>query len=363
MPRRVVRLMITTTGLSVLTVTLLVAALRYDGEPSFVAFNATISFESGIWRLRPDDGDLLFLAEGSNPRWSPDGRWIAYDNADIFIMRPDGTDNRNLTESERYDTTPSWSPDGQWIVWIYGGNELYRMRVDGSDVQQVTSTEAFIEFPQFSPDGEWIIFNATFGSDRDIYRVRVDGSELQNLTNASGDDTHATFSPEGEWILFEGFRGQRYNIFKMRPDGSEVITLTNSGENDTYPSWSHDGRWIAFYRSRFNGRGGLFSDLFRIRADGSELEQISHSGSNNVAPVYAPSDKWIMFLALDSQGVEIQRLDVQTQSTQTLAEARTFYYPPTWFTGVGWKPVFPALAGLILMLLGLISARRWRSIQ
>jgi Tol biopolymer transport system component len=67
-----------------------------------------------------DDEDGL----NTFPAWSPDGSQIAFsrevddDNTDIFVMNLNGSDVRQVTESEASDTRPSWSPDGKNLLIV-----------------------------------------------------------------------------------------------------------------------------------------------------------------------------------------------------------------------------------------------------
>ena len=72
------------------------------------------------------------LGYGSNPSWSPDGRYLVFEvteddghvitGSDLFIARVDGTGRERLTDTpERFERWPSWSPDGSRIVYSAGG--------------------------------------------------------------------------------------------------------------------------------------------------------------------------------------------------------------------------------------------------
>lgn len=62
-----------------------------------------------------DDSDRDCFAVDEYPTWSPDGQWIAFHSDrdgdfDIYIVRPDGSDLRQLTDNDGNDMQPSWSP-------------------------------------------------------------------------------------------------------------------------------------------------------------------------------------------------------------------------------------------------------------
>jgi Tol biopolymer transport system component len=83
--------------------------------------------------------DLSRVGEGWQLDWSPDGRSILFtshrdhpDNyTDVYVMRPDGSAIRRLTDNLAY--TPAWSPDGGHIVFSAPG--LFIMDPDGGDVR------------------------------------------------------------------------------------------------------------------------------------------------------------------------------------------------------------------------------------
>ena len=84
----------------------------------------------------------------TSARWSPDGRWIAFDNGpgdhDIFLVRPDGADVTNLTATLSTGVCcPQWSPDGSMLVAQSGEPDqdtvdLWVVRADGSGTTQLT---------------------------------------------------------------------------------------------------------------------------------------------------------------------------------------------------------------------------------
>jgi Tol biopolymer transport system component len=80
--------------------------------------------------------------------WSPDGQSIVYSkagstDADIFTIRPDGSDQREVTFSRGADIDPTWSADGTRIAFETnrnGNSDIYSVNADGSGAAQLTSS-------------------------------------------------------------------------------------------------------------------------------------------------------------------------------------------------------------------------------
>jgi len=81
----------------------------------------------------------------TDPIYSPNGLKIAFisthdGDPEIFVMNPDGTGLKKLTDNTAVDAAPSWSPDGGKIVFTSdrsGSFELYRMNADGSRQEMI----------------------------------------------------------------------------------------------------------------------------------------------------------------------------------------------------------------------------------
>jgi TolB protein len=111
------------------------------------------------------DGSNLQLVVGDEsgwhvePSWSPDGEWIAYrfidgENYEIYIVRPDGSDNTNLTNDPAAEVEPDWSPDGEWVVFASsrsGAFDLYMIRPDGTGAARLTTSGAKDSDPSWGP--------------------------------------------------------------------------------------------------------------------------------------------------------------------------------------------------------------------
>jgi TolB protein len=171
-----------------------------DGKQ--IVFVKASEYEGGspnaLFIINGDGTELKQLtpyAYYSYPSWSPDGSQIVFSNYHgLATINSDGSGYQLLTENMTgyYYLAPAWSHDGEYIAFSAVDNtspgaffDLYVMRADGSDVRQLTSAPAHDRFPSWSPDNKKIIFDSNFESEDVaidyVYQINVDGTGFERL--------------------------------------------------------------------------------------------------------------------------------------------------------------------------------------
>ena len=108
--------------------------------------------------------DVPGKSNTGTPRWSPDGRRIAFDarqrqDGDIYVIDADGGAPRRVTTEPSDDVVPSWSGDGRWIYFASkrtGRWEVWKVPIDGGQAVQVTKHGGFAAFE--SRDGRSVFY-------------------------------------------------------------------------------------------------------------------------------------------------------------------------------------------------------------
>jgi Tol biopolymer transport system component len=186
---------------------------RYEAGPtlspdaSAVVFSSDRAGSIGLWRqalngLEPIGAAVLLNRDrgaSSNPDYSPDGRWIAYQRRfggqrDIWIQPAMGGLPHALTDDSAVDLHPEWSPDSSQIVFVSdraGKSDLWVAQLDEGQItgplRQLSTEVDSLMSPTWSPNGQVIAFAGVREGAWDIWVIRADGTRVAlRVTSGAG---------------------------------------------------------------------------------------------------------------------------------------------------------------------------------
>lgn len=255
--------------------------------------------------MQPEDYyQFVFVAD---PQLAPDGRSVAFvhstidddkrtRNSNLWLVATDGKSQPRQLSFSNGDRSPRWSPDGRQLAFISGrgdGQQLYVLPMAGGEARALTELkQAGIRDFSWSPDGKQLLLTLSVDptiadptkakaksdeAEADVVVIRhalykSDGSGYLNerrsglwlldiaseqLTQLTGDarwhDHSAQFSPDGKQIVFasdrssnalEGSMQQDLYLYQLS-DGSTTRLDTLSGQASS-PQWSPDGRQLLY---------------------------------------------------------------------------------------------------------------------
>ena len=275
--------------------------------------------------------DLYRIKSISDVHISPDGKSVVYAVATsdlarakrvshIWTMDIDGRNARQLTNSEKGESSPAFSPDGRWISYLnpVDGN-LYAIPVAGGEPKKLINISTGVSDPLWSMDGKWIAFssdvypecNADDPCNKRIEETWSNGPLKAHMADEllfrhwthwkDGKRTHVFLASvaTGEVRdltpgLFDSppFQVGGPRQFDISPDGAELVYVSNHDKQrasstnsdlwlislidrqakprnltaanpafDGHPKYSPDGKYIAY---RMQRQPGYEADLFRL---------------------------------------------------------------------------------------------------
>jgi dipeptidyl aminopeptidase/acylaminoacyl peptidase len=299
--------------------------------------------------------DMIAMHRIAEAEISPDGRWVAYTvatpdmdanrNASNLWMAPvAGGDAIQLTRTGK-DSSPKWSPDGKTIAFLSersGDSQIYLLSMEGGEAHPLTKLSTGADIVKWSPDGQTILFTSSVFPDC-INRSAgpQNNDDACNKKRDEENEKNPVKAHVAENLLYRHWThwndGKRAHLLVMSSDGSgEARDLTPGANYDVPPdqrgedsdiNFSPDSKEICFTavtdKMEATSTNG---DLFIVPVVGGGPKRITTQPGFDGNPVYSPDGKYIAYRAQLTAGYEADRwrvmlYDRSSGKSENLTEA------------------------------------------
>lgn len=267
----------------------LISSTSYDTAPEYSPDGKKIVFVSSraggyeIWVCESDGSKPRLLFNGGpyltgTPRWSPDGKWVAFDsrtnspdttgNPDIYIINSEGGKPRLITDDPSENVAPSWSRDGKWIYFgssRTGRFEIWKTPATGGKAIQITKNGGFEAFE--SKDGKFIYYlkgRAVSG----IWKTPASGGEETLVTNHNNAGFRRYWRLVDNGIYFVTDlqdKSSQLEFFDFSTNSATEVVQLSIGPDLYSPGLaiSPDGRFFLFAQMDQSGSDLIMIDNFK----------------------------------------------------------------------------------------------------
>jgi TolB protein len=364
------------------------AAFSPDGK-QLVFVTTRAGGTADLWTLDVETRKAKPLTSGAGgdfrPAWSPDGKWIAFSSdrgstlpmakgrwehlhiVDVYLIRPDGSGLKRLTEHGNFCGSPKWSADSRRVVaycmsaeetWTYrsgkpaaGETRLVSIDTATGAIEKVDAGPGVKLSPTMLRSGEIAYIRKDTGAPGVFYGNGKPGP--------AGAIRSPSWSPDGARVVYHKIlsteardwektwsRDAKYDLIFTRwlpafdPSGERFVAtrssngaleLIASGVNTAHTLYQQEGKtvmaaqWSPKGDAIIFGLGFFFTNRDRgaqvalLKPDGSGFRQLTSGANNNGFPSLSPDGKRFVYRTVgpDGQGLRIMNLEDSAVTTLT----------------------------------------------
>lgn len=277
--------------------------------------------------------------------WSPDGQYLAICDSEgpgkptgIYRLAVTGQRREPISKPNQnenlFDSNPRYSPDGRSIAftrWTSGANgDLYTIDLTTGELRQLTTDRVRISSLQWSSTGKEILFVSNRTGNYRIWSVSSSGGTPSPVEGPLGEVEHFTIfrtsSNENLLAYTQQFNDTNILVESIPGKGGEQPCTINSTRADNSPQFSPDGSRILFISARSG-----FNEIWIADADCQNPTQVSAFNESSIgSPRWSPDGKQVLFDRFTNEQTEIFVFDIETRQAQQLTNHKSPDFLPAW---------------------------------
>jgi dipeptidyl aminopeptidase/acylaminoacyl peptidase len=268
--------------------------------------------------------DVFELRDVRDPQITDDGKWVAYtvstmslkeDKTEtrIWMSPAEGGDAVVMTAEKQSSSHPRWSPDGKFLAFLSkrgeGKTQVWLLNRMGGEAQQLTETIQDVDDFAWSPDSKRMVLVLQDPSPEELEEAKTK-EKPGNVSKEKEAKSEKTKTPRP--LVIDRYRfktdvvgyldRRRTHLYVMDVATKAVTQVTSGDFDDEHPAWSPDGKLLAFTSNRSTPDPDRTYDtnLWVVAADntdkGAHLTQVTTNPGEDDEASWSPDGKWITYV-------------------------------------------------------------------
>jgi len=263
--------------------------------------------------------DYFQIREASQPELSPDGQWVAYvvrtrmlkedkNEQRLWMISAHGGEPIPMTAEGVSSSHPRWSPDGKFLAFLSSRNngktQVWLLNRLGGEAAHLTDIPQGVDDFEWSPDSTRLVLVLRDPKPEDLEAAK--DKDKDKPAAAPKPKTPPPFVIDRLQFKRDtvGYLDHRRTHLYVFDTTSKKATQVTSGDfDDSEPAWSPDGLSLAFTsnRSTPDPDRTYNSDIWVVATSntdkGVHLTQITTNPGPDRSPAWSPDGKWIAFVS------------------------------------------------------------------
>ncbi len=270
-----------------------------------------------------DDAFQIKVVE--DPQISADGAWVAYTvetaslkedktHTQVWMVPSAGGDAIPMTLEKQTSTHPRWSPDGKFLAFLSarddGKVQVHLLNRQGGEAQKITDTVQDVEDFAWAPDSKRIVLVLRDPKPEEIEEAKEMAKDETGEAAGKRSESKKSKTPRPivvdryQFKLDEvGYLDRRRTHLYVFDIATKRMTQVTSGDfDDEAPAWSPNGKWLAFSSKRTmpDPDRNYDQNIFVVASDntdkGERPMQVTTNPGSDAQPAWSPDGKWITYV-------------------------------------------------------------------
>jgi TolB protein len=218
----------------------------------------------------------------------------------LIVADSDGFNPQVVARSKEALLTPRWSPDGRKIAYVSfesGNSAIYVQDITTGSRQLVEAHPKGVNgSPAWSPDGTKLAVALSYVGNLELFVLDLQTRKETQLTHNLAIDTEAVWAADGQSIYFTSDRSGQPQVYQIPAAGGTAQRVSFHGQRNAAPAISYDGKQLAMVE----GQGNVYRIAVMDLALGGQVRFLS-PGPLDESPSFAPNASMLLYAATEGR--------------------------------------------------------------